>query len=150
MLQSVSERCDQWCLSHHRNGRCPSQYDAMDNAASKHFHRLKELIEAIRDGRRKPGDGLTDFMAHAAFTPQPPSEKKTKTDKVRIDCFWPLKQKSFIQHPVSHKDLSITPSVTKILVLSGCSKKHSCSVVVLTNSCTHVYNHVKFKRQRFR
>ena len=85
MLQSVSERCDQWCLSHHRNGRCPSQYDAADNAASKHFHRLKELIEAIRDGRRKPGDGLTDFMAYAAFTPQPPGEKKPKTDKVRTD-----------------------------------------------------------------
>ena len=106
MLQSVSERCDQWCLSHHRNGRCPSQYDAMDNAASKHFHRLKELIEAIRDGRRKPGDGLTDFVAHAAFTPQPPSEKKTKTDKVKI-VSGTLKKNFLIKNPVSQKGLNI-------------------------------------------
>ena len=83
MLQSVSERCDQWCLSHHRNGRCPSQYDAADNAASKHFHRLKELIEAVREGRRKPGDGLTTAVECASVMPQPPSDKKPQTNKVR-------------------------------------------------------------------
>ena len=79
----------------------------MDNAASKHFHRLKELIEAIRDGRRKPGDGLTDFMAHAAFTPQPPSKKKPKTDKVKIDCFWSFKKIVLIKNPVNQKGLNI-------------------------------------------
>ena len=78
----------------------------MDNAASKHFHRLKELIEAIRDGRRKPGDGLTDFVAHAAFTPQPPSEKKTKTDKVKI-VSGTLKKNFLIKNPVSQKGLNI-------------------------------------------
>ncbi|KAK7098777.1 serine/threonine-protein phosphatase 6 regulatory ankyrin repeat subunit B-like isoform X2 [Littorina saxatilis] len=84
LYQSVTERCDQWCLSHHRNGRCPSQYDSGDNAASKHFHRLKELIEAIRDGRRKPGDGLTSSLVLNGLVPHPSSEKKAKPDRDRL------------------------------------------------------------------
>jgi hypothetical protein len=34
-------------------------YDAADNANNAYMHRLKNLIEAIRQGKRKPGEGLT-------------------------------------------------------------------------------------------
>ncbi|KAL8623806.1 hypothetical protein ACOMHN_059887 [Nucella lapillus] len=87
LYQSVSERCDQWCLSHHRKGRCPSQYDAADNAASKHFFRLKELVEAIRDGRRKPGDGLISGITNAALVQQSQhlGDKRHNIDRVCTD-----------------------------------------------------------------
>ncbi|XP_076450960.1 uncharacterized protein LOC143286908 isoform X2 [Babylonia areolata] len=75
LYQSLSERCDEWCLSHHRKGGC-----------QKHFHRLKELIEAIRDGRRNPGDGLISGVTNTAPLSHPHCEKRLRMDKVRGVC----------------------------------------------------------------
>lgn len=82
LYQSASQRCDQWCWSKHRQGRCPAQYNAADNAASKHFHRLKELIQAIQDRTRHPGEGLMEVRSQAAFASHPPHEKRPRTDKL--------------------------------------------------------------------
>lgn len=69
----------------HGQGRCPGQYDASDNAAAKHFHRLKELIQTIQECHHQPGDGLIDIPVQTSFVPQPPSEKKVKKDRVRLE-----------------------------------------------------------------
>ena len=58
--QQETIQCDQWCYFDHGNDRCPAMYDAADNANNAYMHRLKNLIEAIRQGKRKPGEGLTE------------------------------------------------------------------------------------------
>ena len=59
LYQQETIQCDQWCYFDHGNDRCPAMYDAADNANNAYMHRLKNLIEAIRQGKRKPGEGLT-------------------------------------------------------------------------------------------
>ncbi|XP_012941148.1 serine/threonine-protein phosphatase 6 regulatory ankyrin repeat subunit A [Aplysia californica] len=91
IYQSVSERCDQWCYSKHGDYKCPAEYDASDNAAQRKMHKLKDLIDAIRAGRRKPGDGLlettlpqTNNRLDLMHKPEPPSQVKPQFQRIQL------------------------------------------------------------------
>lgn len=79
LYKQESIQCDQWCYFDHGNDRCPAMYDAVDRANNAYMHKLKNLIEAIKQGKRKPGEGLT----------VPYIEEQVKTD---IDRMEPVKQ----------------------------------------------------------
>ena len=59
--QDPSQQCDQWCYKDHQGvHNCPAEYDALILARHHCQHQVAALIQEIRDGTRKPGDGLAE------------------------------------------------------------------------------------------
>ncbi|XP_071121614.1 uncharacterized protein [Mytilus edulis] len=79
LYQQELVQCDQWCYFDHGNDRCPAMYDAADNAINAYMHKLKNIIQAIREGKRKPGEGVTS----------PYIEETVKSDSDKME---PVKQ----------------------------------------------------------
>lgn len=82
-LQQQSLQCDQWCYFDHGNDRCPSKWDAADNAGYAGFYNLKNLVEGIRTGKRKPGEGITSPFIQD-------SNKTEKMEPVKQEKVWSL------------------------------------------------------------
>lgn len=54
-----NQNCDQWCYYDHGVDICASEYTAADHAEKQNLYKLNQLINEIRQGKRKPGQSLT-------------------------------------------------------------------------------------------
>ncbi|KAL5008968.1 hypothetical protein ScPMuIL_014549 [Solemya velum] len=81
LYQVPDEQCDQWCLNDHGSDKCPAQYDAADHAGRRNLLQLKNLIERIRQGERRPGDGLTELVVENYMA----AEQSTEEPKIASD-----------------------------------------------------------------
>ncbi|XP_060599332.1 uncharacterized protein LOC132752936 isoform X2 [Ruditapes philippinarum] len=85
--------CDEWCRKDHGPDKCPRQYDCVQNAENRGMEALKLRIDAVREGKSKPGDGISEpfvdkYMPH---TP-PPKQTRPMYDKDDQNRFVPEKK----------------------------------------------------------
>lgn len=57
-------------------------YDAADNAINAYMHKLKNIIQAIREGKRKPGEGVTSPYIEETVKSESEKMEPVKQEKV--------------------------------------------------------------------
>ncbi|XP_045174795.1 uncharacterized protein LOC123536065 isoform X3 [Mercenaria mercenaria] len=85
--------CDEWCRKDHGPDKCPRQYDCVKNAENRGMEVLKLRIDAIREGRSKPGEGISEPVVDK-YMPHTPPPKQTRPiyDKDDHNRFVPEKK----------------------------------------------------------
>lgn len=85
--------CDEWCYKDHGPDKCPRQYDCAKNAEKRGMEALKLRIDAIRQGKSRPGEGISEPHVDS-FLPHTPPPKQTRPayDKDDHHRFMPEKK----------------------------------------------------------
>lgn len=73
--------CDEWCCKDHGPDKCPRQYDCGRNAEKHGMEALKLRIDAIKQGKSRPGEGISEPLIEK-YMPHTPPPKQTKPEKV--------------------------------------------------------------------
>ncbi|CAC5419165.1 unnamed protein product [Mytilus coruscus] len=87
LYQQELVQCDQWCYFDHGNDRCPAMYDAADNAINAYMHKLKNIIQAIREGKHKPGEGITSPYIEETVKSESEKMEPVKQEKPGMPIF---------------------------------------------------------------
>ena len=84
-IKEDKEECDDWCVKNDGPGKCAQQYDCSKNAEKNQMEALKLLLDAIKQGKRRPGEGISEpyIDKHMPHTP-PPKQKRLHNDKVNV------------------------------------------------------------------
>ncbi|XP_052268283.1 uncharacterized protein LOC127869655 isoform X2 [Dreissena polymorpha] len=69
--------CDEWSSKEHGPDKCPRQYDCGKNAERHGMELLKLKIDAIRQGKARPGEGISEPLIEK-FLPHTPPPKQNK------------------------------------------------------------------------
>lgn len=79
--------CDEWCYKDHGPDECPRQYDCGKNAEKHNMETLKLLVDSIKQGKNRPGDGLSEPYIEKFMPHTPPARqqrpRQDKPDQVR-------------------------------------------------------------------
>ncbi|XP_061167109.1 putative ankyrin repeat protein RF_0381 isoform X3 [Saccostrea echinata] len=76
-----NQDCDQWCYYDHGIDICASQYTAADHAEKQNLYKLNQLINEIRQGKRKPGQSLTILNIPNYVTKPAVKNQEVKSEK---------------------------------------------------------------------
>ena len=77
LLQEDKSVCDEWCCKDHGPDKCHRQYDCGRNAEKRGMEALKLRIDAIKQGKSRPGEGISEPTI-AKYLPHTPLPKQTK------------------------------------------------------------------------
>ncbi|KAL4224476.1 hypothetical protein ACF0H5_015177 [Mactra antiquata] len=68
--------CDEWCYKNHGPDKCPQQYDCCKNAERQGMEKLKLRLDLIKQGRYKPGEGLSESNVEKFLPHKPPARQQ--------------------------------------------------------------------------
>lgn len=84
VLQWDNQNCDQWCYYDHGVDICASEYTAADHAEKQNLYKLNQLINEIRQGKRKPGQSLTVLNIPNYVTKSAVQRQEVKAERVGV------------------------------------------------------------------
>ena len=78
--------CDEWCLKDHGPDECPRQYECSKNAEKHNMEALKLLIDSIKQGKCRPGEGLPEPYIEK-YMPHTPLPRQQRLRKEKVGSF---------------------------------------------------------------
>ena len=78
--------CDEWCLKDHGPDECPRQYECSKNAEKHNMEALKILIDSIKQGKCRPGEGLPEPYIEK-YMPHTPLPRQQRLRKEKVGSF---------------------------------------------------------------
>ncbi|XP_048729288.2 uncharacterized protein LOC125646798 isoform X3 [Ostrea edulis] len=98
-----NQNCDQWCYYDHGIDICASEYTAADHAEKQNLYKLNQLINEIRQGKRKPGQSLTVLNIPNYVTKSAGKSHQVKSERHLLNMEAPRRKEVEDAHEILEK-----------------------------------------------
>lgn len=116
--------CDEWCGKDHGPDKCPRQFDCCKNAEKHGMEALRLRIDAIKEGRSRPGEGISEPQVDK-YMPHTPPPKQTRPTYDKDDHHRFVPEKAGKSHADEAREL-IAKYGIKYSSKSGGTLLHKC------------------------